>query len=115
MRNFLAIVILALAATSAQAGDASCIGKIVVEGSQGKLIVARIHTAGYPDQPAYVCGTFAVASAIGRRILKTCPNGSTCMIDPGLPRSGIVPPPGGPFKRLIEITRETDDLEAEYR
>jgi hypothetical protein len=85
LKKLLVCSLAALAfASSAHAGDNSCLGKIVVNGDQAKIVVV------VPDLPAYVCGTFAVNSAVGQRILKICPNGSTCSIDQPLPRGGDV-------------------------
>jgi hypothetical protein len=69
----------------AYAGDNSCLGKIVVEGSQAKIVVEAMSS-----QPAYTCGTFAVNSPAGRRILKICPHDSECFIQQPLPRGGDV-------------------------
>jgi hypothetical protein len=96
------IAALALMSAAAHAGDNSCLGKVVVEGSQAKIVAAAIKLKGVPEQPSWTCGTFAVASAVGQRILKICPSGSTCFVDQPLPRGGDVSK-----KTSLEIKKPT--------
>jgi hypothetical protein len=95
------VAVLALAAP-AHAGDNSCFGRIVIEGSQARIVAPAIKLAGMPEQPAWTCGTFAVASSVGQRILKVCPSGSTCSIDQPLPPGGDVSK-----KKSLEIKKPT--------
>jgi len=102
--RFLSIVVALLAlASTAHAGDNSCLGKVVVEGRQGKIVAPAIKLDGVPTQPAYVCGTFAVDSAAGRKILKVCPVGSDCSINQDLPPGGDVSK-----KKSLEIKKPYD-------
>jgi len=89
MKYVIVIIAALVASTYAQAGDNSCYGRIVVDGSRAKIVAPAIKI-GEHTQPAYVCGTFSVASSVGQRILKTCPHGSICTIDQDLPPGGVV-------------------------
>jgi len=103
MKKFL-MVAAALAALTApaMAGDNSCLGTIVVNGDQAKIVADAAKIDGVLVQPAWTCGTFAIASAVGQRILKVCPSGSTCFIDQPLPRGGDVSK-----KTSLEIKKPT--------
>jgi hypothetical protein len=89
-------------ASAAHAGDNSCLGKIVIDGSQAKIVTNTVKIQGLPDVPPRVCGTFEVASKVGVQILKTCPGGSTCFVDQPLPRGGDVS-----RKTSLEIKKPT--------
>jgi hypothetical protein len=89
-------------AGAAHAGDNSCLGKIVVNGDQAKIVAQAIKLPGLPEQPAWTCGTFSASSGVGQKILKVCPNGSTCSIDQPLPRGGDVSK-----KTSLEIKKPT--------
>ena len=105
----LAIAAMSIATLApAKAGDNSCLGKIVVEGSQAKIIVHAIEIGDGSMQPAFVCGTFAVNSSVGRRILKVCPNGSTCFVNQDLPPGGMDKKTSLEIKKPFDITREQD-------
>jgi hypothetical protein len=91
----------------AKAGDNSCLGKIVVEGSQAKIVVEPIKAGS--EQPARVCGTFAVASSVGQRILKICPNGSECFVNQPLPRGGVEKKTSLEIKKPFAIERMPED------
>jgi hypothetical protein len=81
-------------ASTAHAGDNSCLGEIIVSGNQARIVEDTGST--------WTCGTFSVNSDVGRRILKVCPNGSTCFIDQPLPPGGDVSK-----KRSLEIKKPT--------
>jgi hypothetical protein len=88
-RIFLAAVAVLALTAPAIAGDNSCLGKIIVEGSRASII-SPAEKLGDFEQPAHVCGTFAVDSKVGRQILKICPNGSECFVNQDLPPGGDV-------------------------
>jgi hypothetical protein len=103
MRKLLIITAAVLAfASAAQAGDNSCLGTIIINGDQAKVVAQAIKLPGLPEQPAWVCATFSASSAVGQKILKVCPNGSTCLIDQPLPRGGDVS-----RKTSVEIKKPT--------
>jgi hypothetical protein len=101
IRLILAIAALVFAG-AVQAGDNSCLGTIVINGDQAKVVAQAIKLPGLPEQPAWICATFSASSAVGQKILKVCPNGSTCLIDQPLPRGGDVSK-----KTSLEIKKPT--------
>jgi hypothetical protein len=81
MKTILTMLALLCATSSAFAGSTTCQGEVVVGPEWTTITEEDTLPKGHPYYVGPTVCRFKTASPHGKRILRQCPNGSTCTLD----------------------------------